>query len=171
MAKSKQSKAPVAHIEGNEPAKTTDKKAAKASAPAAFDFSWEADKSAKESSTTEAEHRSGVQVSIDEPEAAEPSTAAAEQATGENEAPAAPPAGKGPMAWVARTFPGHEHAVLGGVLGLLVALLFFAIGFWQALLVCLAVFAGVTLGQFLDGDPRIWRQIKRLIIESRESGE
>ena len=38
-------------------------------------------------------------------------------------------------AWLHKTFPGHENAVLCGFLGLIVAILLFAIGFWATLLV------------------------------------
>lgn len=58
-------------------------------------------------------------------------------------------------AWFHKTFPGHENAVLCGFLGLIVAILLFAIGFWATLLVALCVTIGVAIGQMLDGDPKI----------------
>jgi uncharacterized membrane protein len=61
--------------------------------------------------------------------------------------------------------------VLGGVAGLVIALLVFLIGIGKTLLVCLAVLVGVTIGQFLDGDPQIWHFIERLLADSRDEGE
>lgn len=72
---------------------------------------------------------------------------------------------------VAKSFskfaPGHENAVLGGIVGLVVAILMFAIGFWHTLFVSVMVAAGVALGQYLDGDPRIVNLIRRIIAEFR----
>ncbi|WP_130810680.1 DUF2273 domain-containing protein [Olsenella sp. Marseille-P4559] len=65
-------------------------------------------------------------------------------------------------AWVSRTFPGHENAFLGGVCGLIVAIVMAAIGFWRALLLVLLVLVGVAIGQKADGDPKIWRAISKL---------
>jgi uncharacterized membrane protein len=59
--------------------------------------------------------------------------------------------------------PGHEHAVLCGVLGLLVACLVFWIGIPRTLVLCLFGFAGVAVGQALDGDPKILKAIVRLV--------
>lgn len=70
-------------------------------------------------------------------------------------------------AWMAKTFPGHVHAVIGGLCGLLVAVLFFVFGFWKTLLVCLLVTIGVAFGQYLDGDPRIVDLIRKLVSEGR----
>lgn len=65
--------------------------------------------------------------------------------------------------WLHETFPGHENAVLCGVLGLIVAILLFAIGFWATLLVALCVTVGVAIGQLLDGDPKIITFFRGLI--------
>ncbi|MDD5800228.1 MAG: DUF2273 domain-containing protein [Coriobacteriales bacterium] len=69
--------------------------------------------------------------------------------------------------WVARTFPGHENAVLFGFLGFLVALLVFIIGFWQTLFIALVVLVGVAIGQKLDGDPKIINAVRRFVRENR----
>ena len=37
------------------------------------------------------------------------------------------------FAWVRRTFPGHEHAFWGGVLGFVAAILFLVLGLFRAL--------------------------------------
>lgn len=70
-------------------------------------------------------------------------------------------------AWLNKVFPGNVHAVLGGLCGLLVAVLFFVLGFWKTLFVCFLVLLGVALGQYLDGDPRIIRAIRKFITEGR----
>ncbi|MBS6400443.1 MAG: DUF2273 domain-containing protein [Atopobiaceae bacterium] len=68
--------------------------------------------------------------------------------------------------WVSRTFPGHEHAFWGGVLGLLVAVLVFWIGILQALVVAVIVLIGVALGQVADGDPKIINLIRRFFASN-----
>lgn len=68
-----------------------------------------------------------------------------------------------PYAWVSRIVPGHEHALLGGLAGLLIALLIFVVGFWQTVFITLLVFVGIALGQYLDGDPKIINLLRRLI--------
>lgn len=65
-------------------------------------------------------------------------------------------------AWVERTFPGHRNAFWGGVAGLVVALLVFAIGILRTLLIALLVVAGVAVGQVADGDPRILNALRAL---------
>ena len=65
-------------------------------------------------------------------------------------------------AWVSRTFPGHENAFVGGVCGLLVAIVMAAIGFWRTLLLVLLVLIGVAIGQQADGDPKILRVLGKL---------
>ena len=69
----------------------------------------------------------------------------------------------GPYTLIGRIAPGHEHAVLGGLFGLVFAVLFFVIGFWQTLLVALLVFIGIAFGQYLDGDPKIINFIRRAL--------
>ena len=72
-----------------------------------------------------------------------------------------------PWAWVAKNFPGHEHAFVGGACGLLLALLIFAIGFWKAFFVAVLVAIGVLVGQYLDGDTRVVELIRRLFGDNR----
>lgn len=66
-------------------------------------------------------------------------------------------------AWLESTFPSSKNAVLGGVAGLIVALLFFAIGFWRTVFIVALVLVGVGLGQYADGDPKLARAITKLI--------
>ena len=70
--------------------------------------------------------------------------------------------------WVHQRFPGHEHAFLGGVIALVVALLVFIIGLPRMLLICLLVVVGVALGQIADGDPKIIRAIANLFNDDRD---
>lgn len=88
---------------------------------------------------------------------------------------ATPPVGgpsslpRGPLGWLSQTFPGHEHAILGGLCGVLAAVLIFVVGFWQTLFVALLAVVGVALGQYLDGDPKLVNLVRRLISEGRGS--
>ena len=66
------------------------------------------------------------------------------------------------LAWVRRTFPGHEHAFWGGVLGFVVAILFLVLGLFKALVIVVLVVAGVAVGQALDGDSRIVDLLRRI---------
>ena len=66
-----------------------------------------------------------------------------------------------------RLMAEHFHAVVGGVCGLVVAVLIFVVGFWQTLFVSLLAGVGVALGQYLDGDPKIVNLIRRLLSEGR----
>ena len=76
-------------------------------------------------------------------------------------------AGKVP-AWVRRTFPGHENAFVGGVLGLLVAIFIFCVGIGRTLLIVLLVVVGVALGQGVDGDPKIINVVTKYFSDQRE---
>ncbi len=63
--------------------------------------------------------------------------------------------------WVSRTFPGHEKAFWGGVCGLLVALILFAIGLLRTIIVVVLVGLGVALGQMADGDPKLVKLVRK----------
>ena len=64
--------------------------------------------------------------------------------------------------WFAETFPHSRHAVIGGVCGLVIALLLFAIGIPKTLVIVVLVVAGVAVGQYLDGDPKLIRLFQSL---------
>jgi uncharacterized membrane protein len=64
--------------------------------------------------------------------------------------------------WLSNNFPGHENAVFGGICGLIVAVLVFAIGFWQTLFVVICVLIGVAIGQYLDGNPTVVKAFRRM---------
>lgn len=104
--------------------------------------------------------------------AAQPSGDAAESASGTEPAvqPASgpePAAQSGVLArasrWLDETFPNSRNAVLGGVTGLVVALLLFTIGVLKTLVIAILVVVGIACGQYLDGDPKIVRFIQNLM--------
>lgn len=104
--------------------------------------------------------------------AAQPSGDASQPASG-TEPAAQPTSGTEPAAqpgafarashWLDETFPNSRNAVLGGVTGLVVALLLFTIGVLKTLIIAILVVVGIACGQYLDGDPKIVRFIQNLI--------
>lgn len=66
-------------------------------------------------------------------------------------------------AWMAQTFPNCRHAVIGGICGLVVALLLFTIGVLKTLVIAVLVVCGVAVGQYFDGDPKLARTIQNLL--------
>ena len=62
--------------------------------------------------------------------------------------------------WMKTAFPGHEKSFIGGLLGLVAALLFLSLGVGRALVVILFVVVGVAVGQYLEGDPKILTAIR-----------
>lgn len=71
-------------------------------------------------------------------------------------------------AWVHRTFPGHEHAFMGGVVAFFVAILMIVIGPLYSIVIFLVVLVGVAIGQYLDGDPKIVRMVSGLFNGDRD---
>ena len=65
--------------------------------------------------------------------------------------------------WLDETFPNSRNAVLGGVTGLVVALLLFTIGVLKTLIIAILVVVGIACGQYLDGEPKIVRFIQNLM--------
>lgn len=55
----------------------------------------------------------------------------------------------------------HKGAFLGGLLGLIIAVLILIIGFWKALLVLLLVGIGIVLGMAIDGNNMIKNSMDR----------
>lgn len=114
-----------------------------------------------------AANAAGAQASV-----AQPSGDAAESASGPEPA-AQPTSGPEPAAqpgafarashWLDETFPNSRNAVLGGVTGLVVALLLFTIGVLKTLAIAILVVVGIACGQYLDGDPKIVRFIQNLM--------
>lgn len=91
----------------------------------------------------------------------------AENAAADPKACTAPATTSSVSAWVSRTFPGHENAFWGGVLGLLAAVVLFAIGILKALIVVVLVVAGIAVGQLVDGDPKLIRMLQRLFSNNQ----
>ncbi len=63
--------------------------------------------------------------------------------------------------WVSRAFPGHEKAFWGGVCGLLVAIVLFALGLLRTIIIVVLVGVGIALGQMADGDPKLIKLIRK----------
>lgn len=70
-------------------------------------------------------------------------------------------------AWVSKTFPGHENAFWGGVLGLLAAIVLLASGIFKTLILVVLVVAGIAVGQLVDGDPKLIRALQRLFSNNQ----
>lgn len=66
-------------------------------------------------------------------------------------------------AWFAKTFPHSRHAVIGGVCGLVVALLLFSIGLFKTAVIAVLVTVGVACGQYADGDPKLVNLVRELM--------
>lgn len=64
--------------------------------------------------------------------------------------------------WFAETFPNSRHAVLGGIAGLVVAIMLFTVGVLRTLVILVLVIVGVAAGQYLDGDPKLVRLFQSL---------
>lgn len=136
------SKVPVTHIEG----------AADAAADATRQSAQTADGVGKT--------KSGASVFVD---STEPARDEGTRGGGSANAGASRDTASGLNGLLARIAPGHEHAVLGGICGLVFAVLFFVIGFWKTLFVALLVVVGIAFGQYLDGDPKIVNLIRRAL--------
>ena len=70
-------------------------------------------------------------------------------------------------AWVSKTFPGHENAFWGGVLGLVAAVVLLAFGILKTLIVAVLVVAGIAVGQLVDGDPKLIRALQRFFSNNQ----
>lgn len=65
--------------------------------------------------------------------------------------------------WFATTFLHSRNAVLGGICGLVVALLLFSVGLLKTLVIALLVTIGVACGQYADGDPKLVNLVRELM--------
>jgi uncharacterized membrane protein len=126
--------------------KATDPKATSAKGPRAK----------VESAPKADQHAASEQPGTDAPDATE--TDAREQGAAARRAVSS--ATKSATSWLEGVFPGHGNAALFAIIGLVVALLFFSLGFWQTVLLVILVVAGVAFGQKLDGDPKIINALK-----------
>ncbi len=62
---------------------------------------------------------------------------------------------------------GREHACIGAVVGLLVALLIFSIGLFRTLLIGFCIALGIAIGQYVDGNPKILSLVQKLFKDNR----
>lgn len=171
-----QKKAPVARIEQDTAAAATDEplRTTVVTEPASAPKPEPAPQSAPEPQGEPARPKTTVKVDA-APQQEAPAVGSAPKT---KEAPAVAPTtskAKGgsfaPISWLGARFPGHENAALGGIAGLIVALLIFFVGFWQTLFVALMVCVGIAVGQLLDGDPKIIRALKKLLDNLRGTNE
>ncbi|EPD77739.1 MULTISPECIES: DUF2273 domain-containing protein [Atopobiaceae] len=70
-------------------------------------------------------------------------------------------------AWIHDHFPGHENAFIGGVIGLIVAILFFNLGFWRTLFLVILVLTGIAVGQIFDGSATLIAKIREFFSDRR----
>lgn len=70
-------------------------------------------------------------------------------------------------AWVSKTFPGHENAFWGGVLGLVAAVVLLAFGILKTLILVVLVVVGIAVGQLVDGDPKLIKALQRLFSNNQ----
>ena len=117
-----------------------------------------------------------IEASAEAPEQAKEAPVTNEAASQQPQAEAAPaPADQGAGSakpegsfarasqWFDQTFPHSKNAVIGGLAGLVVALLLFSIGLLKTLVIAILVLVGVAAGQYLDGDPKLVKAIQNLM--------
>lgn len=61
----------------------------------------------------------------------------------------------------------NTAAVCLGVVGFIIALSIFSIGFFKTLLFCILILAGIIIGQYIDGKPKIIMFFMRLFNKRR----
>lgn len=118
----------------------------------------------REATAGQAEPRAAQAEQAEQSEQAEPQPASAGGASDKRENPFRT-AASATSGWLADNFPGHEYAVFGGLCGLVVAILVFVIGFWQAIFLAICVTVGVAIGQYVDGNPTVVRFVRRFFGE------
>ncbi|MDO5708626.1 MAG: DUF2273 domain-containing protein [Coriobacteriales bacterium] len=142
------------------------------SADVALDEQGEADEADETQEAEEAEEDAEpeetsprVAVLVEEPE---DQVQAAEDALSEAEAPkksekptdCSQPVVLNP--WLSSQFPGREHAVIGGVCGLLFAIAVLYVGVYRTVFVCACMAVGSIIGLWLDGDERLVKAVQAL---------
>ena len=73
--------------------------------------------------------------------------------------------GVGQMAWAYAD--KHPHAVLYGLIGLVLAILILVIGLWDTIVIAVFVIVGAVIGQMVDGDNAIVNFFSRLFDRRR----
>ncbi len=61
----------------------------------------------------------------------------------------------------------NTAAIWLGIVGFIIAVSIFSIGFFQTLLFCILILAGIIIGQYIDGKPKIILFFTRLFNKRR----
>lgn len=79
-------------------------------------------------------------------------------------APASPKPAESPVLnpWLHRQFPGHEHAVVGCLVGLFFALVVLYVGIPRGLFIVACMVVGMFVGMYFDGDSRLTGAVRAL---------
>ena len=79
-------------------------------------------------------------------------------------APASPKPAEPPVLnpWLHRQFPGHEHAVVGCLVGLFFALVVLYVGIPRGLFIVACMVVGMFVGMYFDGDSRLTGAVRAL---------
>ena len=68
---------------------------------------------------------------------------------------------------VLRLIRAHLYALVGGALGLIVAVLFLTLGFWRTVLIVVLVALGAGIGALADRGRRLWDVVARFFPNIR----
>ena len=69
---------------------------------------------------------------------------------------------------VLRLIRAHLYALVGGALGLIVAVLFLTLGFWRTVLIVVLVALGAGIGALADRGRRLWDVVARFFPKDRD---
>ena len=69
---------------------------------------------------------------------------------------------------VLRLIRAHLYALVGGALGLIVAVLFLTLGFWRTALIVVLVALGAGIGALADRGRRLWDVVARFFPKDRD---
>lgn len=69
---------------------------------------------------------------------------------------------------VLRLIRAHLYALVGGALGLIVAVLFLTLGFWRTVLIVVLVALGAGIGALADRGRRLWDVVDRFFPKDRD---
>ena len=70
---------------------------------------------------------------------------------------------------VLRLIRAHLYALVGGALGLIVAVLFLTLGFWRTVLIVVLVALGAGIGALADRGRRLWDVVARFFPKDRDA--
>ncbi len=69
---------------------------------------------------------------------------------------------------VLRLIRAHLYALVGGALGLIVAVLFLTLGFWRTVLIVVLVALGAGIGALADRGRHLWDVVARFFPKDRD---